>query len=274
MKGPDKQMNLLTPTVLEPRLKLPARRGMPWRDALSLALGAAVLVLIAWSVNWGFVGTLDVSVISTYWRPLAEGAAKTVLITSFSLVAGFVIGGLLAIAYHLVPSFLRWIIWLYVEVFRNLPLIVLLFWVHFGLPGLTGYPSSALESGFLALTLQSSAFLTDITRAGIQAVPRGQSEAAKALGLPLASRWGDVILPQALTIMIPPLTNVALSFLSASSLLTVLQVGELMTMATRVSDFSFKPIEVMTLAAVIYFTMNLVVGRIANKIEVATRIPR
>ena len=74
--------------------------------------------------------------------------------------------------------------------------------------------------------------------------------------------------------MIPPFSNVALSFLSGSSLLTVLQVGELMTMATRISDFSFKPIEVMTFAGAIYFALNFVVGRGAKKIEVATRTPR
>jgi len=274
MKVTDKPMDEMAHALTAPTSKQSVRRGIQRRDAVSLALGIAVLVLMALSINWRFVGTLDASVIVKYWRPLAEGAAKTVLITSCSLVAGFLVGGLLAIVYQLVPRFLRSVIWLYVEVFRNLPLIVFLFWVHFGLPRLTGYPTSAIESGFLALTIQSSAYLTDITRAGIQAVPRGQFEAAKALGLPLVSRWGDVILPQALKIMIPPFSNVALSFLSGSSLLTVLQVGELMTMATRISDFSFKPIEVMTLAGVIYFVLNFVVGRIAKQVEVATRTPR
>lgn len=274
MKASDKPIDERARALIAPTSKHPARRRIQKRDALSFVLGIAVLLLIAWSVNWRFVQTLDVSVIVKYWRPLADGAAMTLVITSCSLVAGFLVGGLLAIIYQLAPRFLRLVIWLYVEVFRNLPLIVLLFWVHFGLPRLTGYSTSALESGFLALTLQSSAYLTDITRAGIQAVPRGQFEAAKALGLPLVSRWGDVILPQAMKIMIPPFSNVALSFLSGSSLLTVLQVGELMTMATRISDFSFKPIEVMTFAGAIYFALNFVVGRGAKKIEVATRTPR
>ena len=274
MEASDKSMDESARALIAPTSKHSVRRRIQTRDAVSLALGIAVLLLIASSIDWGFVRTLDASVIVKYWRPLADGAAMTLLITSCSLVAGFLVGGLLAILYQLAPRFLRLVIWLYVEVFRNLPLIVLLFWVHFGLPRLTGYPTSAIESGFLALTLQSSAYLTDITRAGIQAVPRGQFEAAKALGLPLVSRWGDVILPQALKTMIPPFSNVALSFLSGSSLLTVLQVGELMTMATRISDFSFKPIEVMTFAGVIYFALNFVVGRAAKKIEVATRTPR
>jgi His/Glu/Gln/Arg/opine family amino acid ABC transporter permease subunit len=273
MRASDKSIDESARALIAPTSRHPVRRRIQKRDALSFALGTGVLLLIASSINWGFVRTLDASVIVKYWRPLADGAAMTLLVTSCSLVAGFLVGGLLAIIYQLTPRFLRLVIWLYVEVFRNLPLIVLLFWVHFGLPRLTGYSTSAIESGFLALTLQSSAYLTDITRAGIQAVPRGQFEAAKALGLPLISRWGDVILPQAMKTMIPPFSNVALSFLSGSSLLTVLQVGELMTMATRISDFSFKPIEVMTFAGIIYFALNFVVGRTAKKIEVATRTP-
>ncbi|HVZ44109.1 MAG TPA: amino acid ABC transporter permease [Ramlibacter sp.] len=240
---------------------------------MSLVLGLGVVAAILATVNWSFVGTLDASVIVKYSGPLLEGAGKTLVITAVSLVAGFVLGGCLAILYQLAPRLVRAAIWAYVEVFRNLPLIVLLFWTHFGLPMLTGYSTSALQSGLLALTLQSSAYLTDITRAGIQAVPRGQFEAARALGLPVASRWFDVILPQALRIMIPPFSNVALSFLSGSSLLTVLQVGELMTMATRISDYTFKPIEVMTTAAAVYFVMNFVVGKLAKWLEVSTRTP-
>jgi polar amino acid transport system permease protein len=89
----------------------------------------------------------------------------------------------------------------------------------------------------------------------------------------LFSRWGDIVLPQALKIMIPPFSNLALSFLSGSSLLMVLQVGELMTIATRISDFTFKPIEIMTLAALIYFVLNFFVGRLSARLERATRTP-
>jgi His/Glu/Gln/Arg/opine family amino acid ABC transporter permease subunit len=246
---------------------------LQWQDAASFVLGISALAAVGFSVDWGFVRTLDFSVVLTYWRPLAEGAAKTVTITAFSLVCGFLLGGALAVLLQLTPRPVGLVIRVYVEIFRNLPLIVLLFWVHFGLPKLTGYPTSAIESGFLALTLQSSAYLTDITRAGIQAVPKGQFEAAAALGLPLFSRWGDIVLPQALKIMIPPFSNLALSVLSGSSLLMVLQVGELMTIATRISDFTFKPIEIMTLAALIYFVLNFFVGRLSARLERATRTP-
>ncbi len=168
----------------------------------------------------------------------------------------------------------RWLILVYVEVWRNTPLIVQLFWIHFGLPLLTGISTTAFASGFLALALQSSAYLADIARAGIQAVPRGQWEAARALGLPAVSLWGEIVLPQALRVMIPPFTNLALSFLNGSALLGLLQVGELMTAATRISDYTFKPIEVMSAAGLLYLLLNLAIGRAAQGLERLTAVPR
>ena len=146
---------------------------------------------------------------------------------------------------------LRWLIVAYVELWRNTPLIVQLFWVHFGLPVITGVSTTALESGFLALTLQSSAYLADIARAGIQAVARGQWQRATGAAVAVRS-WLEIVLPQALKIMIPPFGNLALSFLNGSALLGLLQVGELMTVATKISDYTFKPIEVMTAVGVLY----------------------
>jgi polar amino acid transport system permease protein len=146
--------------------------------------------------------------------------------------------------------------------------------VHFGLPVLTGISTTALESGFIALTLQSSAYLADIARAGIQAVPRGQWQAARALGLPAWSLWLEVILPQALKVMIPAFANLALSFLNGSALLGLLQVGELMTVAAKISDYTFKPIEIMSAVGLVYLLLNLLVARLARWLELATRIPR
>jgi len=189
-------------------------------------------------------------------------------------VAGLSIGVVIAVLLQLQIGPLRWPIVAYVELWRNTPLIVQLFWVHFGLPVITGVSTTALESGFLALTLQSSAYLADIARAGIQAVPRGQWQAARALSLPAWSLWLEIVLPQALKIMIPPFANLALSFLNGSALLGLLQVGELMTVATKISDYTFKPIEVMTAVGVLYLLLNLMVGWLAGRLEVATRIPR
>ena len=243
-------------------------------SVISLVAGVALVYAVFHAVNWKFVGTLDFHVLVEYWQPLARGAAMTLGITSSALAVGLSVGVVIAILLQLPIGPLRWLIVAYVELWRNTPLIVQLFWVHFGLPVLTGISTTALESGFLALTLQSSAYLADIARAGIQAVPRGQWQAARALGLPVWSLWLEVILPQALKIMIPAFANLALSFLNGSALLGLLQVGELMTVAAKISDYTFKPIEIMSAVGLVYLLLNLLVARLARWLELATRIPR
>jgi len=251
-----------------------ARFRFDLQSAISLVAGIGIVWAIAAAVDWKFVATLDFHVLVEYWRPLARGAAMTLAITATSLAVGLSVGVVIAVLLQMPIGPIRWLIVAYVELWRNTPLIVQLFWVHFGLPVLTGISTTALESGFIALTLQSSAYLADIARAGIQAVPRGQWQAARALGLPAWSLWLEVILPQALKIMIPAFANLALSFLNGSALLGLIQVGELMTVAAKISDYTFKPIEVMTAVGVVYLLLNLIVARFARWVEIATRIPR
>ena len=242
-------------------------------SVVSFVGGVLVVYGIYAAVDWKFVGTLDFHVLVEYWRPLLNGALVTLGITAAALAVGLTAGVVIAVLLQLPLGPLRWLLLAYVELWRNTPLIVQLFWVHFGLPVVTGVSTTALQSGFLALTLQSSAYLADIARAGIQAVPRGQWQAGRALALPAWSFWLEVILPQALSIMIPPFANLAQSFLNGSALLGLLQVGELMTVATKISDYTFKPIEVMTCVGVLYLVLNLLVGRLARWLEVATRTP-
>jgi polar amino acid transport system permease protein len=191
----------------------------------------------------------------------------TILITVSALALGLLLGVSLAILLELPVGPLRYIINAYIEIWRNTPLIVQLFWIHFGLPVVTGISTTALESGSLALTLQSSAYLADIARAGIQAVPRGQWDAVKALALPARTKWLEVILPQALRIMIPPLGNLAVSFLNGSALLGVLSVGELMTVSAKVSDYTSKPVEIMTVTALLYLAINLLTSHLISRLE-------
>lgn len=245
-----------------------------WVDVASFAGGLAIIGAVAATINWHFVSTLDFGVVVSYAHPLFRGAVTTIVITATALALGLGVGVVLAVLLQLPLGPLRWLIIAYVELWRNTPLIVQLFWIHFGLPVLTGISTTAMQSGFIALSAQSSAYLADIARAGIQAIPKGQWQAGRALGLPAASLWLEVILPQALKIMIPPFGNLALSFLNGSALLGLLQVGELMTVATNISDYTFKPIEIMTAVAVIYLVINLCIGRLVYLLERVVRTPR
>jgi His/Glu/Gln/Arg/opine family amino acid ABC transporter permease subunit len=244
---------------------------MSWTDALSLALGLGILALIYFAIDWKFVRTLDFRVVVEYWRPLVDGLALTLAITAAAMALGLIVGIILAILIQLPIGPFRLVFLAYIEIWRNTPLIVQLFWVHFGLPVLTGISTTAFQSGFLALAMQSSAYLADVARAGIQAVPRGQWDASAALGLPARSRWMEVILPQALKMMIPAFANLAVSFVNGSALLGLLSVGELMTTATRISDYTFKPIEIMTTVGALYLGANVILSHLAARLEHVTR---
>jgi polar amino acid transport system permease protein len=243
-------------------------------DPVSVIVLVAIAIGIYNFIDWSQIRTLDFGIIIKFWRPLATAAGMTIAVTAVALACGLVIGILLAILLELRIGFFRYVLNAYIEIWRNTPLIVQLFWVHFGLPMVTGISTTALESGLLVLTLQSSAYLADIARAGIQAVPRGQWDAALALSLPARTKWLEVILPQALKIMIPPLGNLAVSFLNGSALLGVLSVGELMTISTRISDYTSKPIEIMTVVALLYLAINVVTTYLTGRLERFAEAPR
>jgi polar amino acid transport system permease protein len=117
------------------------------------------------------------------------------------------------------------------------------------------------------MALQSSAYLSDAARAGIQAIPRGQWDAADALGLSRLWKWRDVILPQAIKIIIPPLANIALGYFKASSVLALLSVGELTTIATRISNYTFKPIETFTAVGIVYLALGYFLSNMTFRLE-------
>jgi polar amino acid transport system permease protein len=236
-------------------------------DVPSVVLTVAIATALYYFIDWSQIRVLDFGIVLKYWRPLTVAAGMTILITLSALALGLLLGVSLAILLELPVGPLRYIINAYIEIWRNTPLIVQLFWIHFGLPVVTGISTTALESGSLALTLQSSAYLADIARAGIQAVPRGQWDAVKALALPARTKWLEVILPQALKIMIPPLGNLAVSFLNGSALLGVLSVGELMTVSAKVSDYTSKPVEIMTVTALLYLAINLLTSHLTGRLE-------
>ena len=155
----------------------------------------------------------------------------------------------------------------YVELFRNTPILVQLIWIHFALPALTGWNTTALQSGILAIAFQASAYFAEIVRAGIESIAKGQWEAAYALGLSSWVRWTRVILPPAIRTMIPPLVNLTISFFKATAILSILQISELMTVANRISNVAFKPIELFTAVAVIYFVLGYLMSQATLRIE-------
>lgn len=236
-------------------------------DGVPTAIAVGILIWIAASIRWEFVTSLDFSILWPYRWALLQGLLNTLLLTAAAVLIGLPAGFVLAAAMLLPTRFARWPAITYVEVFRNTPLVLQLFWIHYALPMFTGQSTTVFQSGFIVMALQSSAYLADVARAGIQSIPKGQWEAAAALSLPAWSRWIDVILPQAFKIIIPPLANIAIGYFKASAVLAILAVGELMTVGVRVANHTFKPIETLTIVGMIYLIIGYAFTLLANRLE-------
>lgn len=213
------------------------------------------------------LANLDFSWLGRFWSPLLWGLWTTLWLG----VAGFLIavpsGLLLAVGRTRGRWWLRWPIMAFVDVARFTPLLVQAVWIHFALPALTGQSLSANASGLIALSLHVSAYVCEILRAGIVAIPKGQWEAARALGLRPRAIFRLVILPQVWPLVLPPLANVAVATFKLTAILGIIAVTDLTKAANRINTFIFRPLEVYTVTALIYLALGLVLAWIAWRIE-------
>ena len=195
-----------------------------------------------------------------------QGAVLTVLISAVAMVLAAVVGLALAVVSQTRSRAGRHLVAAYVEVFRNTPLLIQIFIVYFGLPQL-GLKLSPFLSGLSALVFYAAAYNTEIFRAGLEAVPRGQLEAARSLGLsaPATLRW--ITVPQALRISFPALGNNLVSLVKNSSLVSTIGMVELMFVANDISFNNFRTFEIYGTTAVIYVLLVLGLTRLLRAAE-------
>jgi len=247
------------------------KAGKPgiWADILLwwILPAALTFAIVAWffsDVNWSFVGGLDFSVIYTYRIALLQGLVNTISITSFSLLLGLALGFAFACLLYVPFAPLRWVIVSYIEILRDIPLVVALFWIHFALPFATGISTTAFQSGFIAMALQSSAYLADVVRAGIQAVPRGQWDAAMALGLRRSFVLQHIVMPQALRVIIPPMTSQYLNLIKNSSLAVAVGYQDIVSIANTTLNQTGQAIEAIALIMLVFLTISLGISLFMN----------
>jgi len=218
-------------------------------------------------INWEYLASLDFSIVWGYSEVLFEGLLVSLGLTAVSVLIGLMGGIILAIGNQSKFKPLGWLVVAYVEVWRNTPLIVQLIWIHFALPVFTGINTTAFQSGLMTLTLGVTAYFTEIVRAGIGSIHKGQWEAADALGLSTLAKWRRIILPQAIRVVLPPLTSLVIGVFKATAILSVLSVNELMQIGNKISNFTYRPVEIITTVAIIYFVTGTVMSKIGNIIE-------
>jgi polar amino acid transport system permease protein len=186
---------------------------------------------------------------------LLLGLWTTILLGLVSIVAGFVGGLALALVRLFGPRWLRLLTRVYIDVLRSIPLLVLLVLVYYALP-FVGIRLTSFTAAAVTLTMVSCAYTAEIMRAGIEAVPRGQFDAANAMGLTFAQSMRDIVLPQALRIVVPPLTSNCINVLKDTALASVVALPDLLKQATQAQALAANPTPLIG-AALLYLALLL-----------------
>jgi len=204
---------------------------------------------------------------------LLKGAVVTIQLTSGALIIGIILGCLAGMGRISGNRLIRAVAGVYVYVLRGTPMLLQIFFIYFGLPqiylALTGTPImfSPIKAGIIALGLNSGAYVAEIVRAGIQAVPSGQMEAARSLGMSHAYAMWDVILPQAFRKIIPPLCNEFIVLLKDSSLVSVIGAGELMYSAKVMGARYYDYVQFLFGAGLIYLALTFIISQALAALE-------
>lgn len=208
---------------------------------------------------------LNAEVMRRTFPMLLQGLWITLQLGAASIVAGLVLGLGLAMARLYGPGPVRFVTRLYIDTFRSIPLLVLLIIVYYALP-FVGLRLSPFASAMSALTLVSGAYTAEIFRAGIEAIPKGQFEASAALGLNGRQTMADVILPQAVRIVIPPLTNNSINVIKDTALASVVAMPDLLKQATQAQALAANPTPLIV-AAVIYIAFLWPLVALVSRME-------
>jgi polar amino acid transport system permease protein len=209
----------------------------------------------------------DFAALKPYWGLIWQGLGVTVFYTVITVIAGLAIGLAAGILRTTAPRWVAIPLRGYIEVFRCTPLLVQLVWVYYALPVLIGVDMSATTACFLTLSLYAGSFYAEIFRGGIEAIDRGQWEAGQAIGMQQGRIFRRIILPQAVQVMIPALINQTIMQLKNTSLVSTVAVGDLLYQGSVITAASYRPLEVYTTIAVLYFVVLFPLTLVADQLE-------
>ena len=198
---------------------------------------------------------------------LVSGMGVTIYISVISIIISMILGFIVAIPSLAKSKFLTYINIGYVEIVRAIPLLVLILWIYYGLPIMTGLSFSPFVSGIIALAISESAFQAEIFRAGINSIKKSQWEAGSSLGLTFYKRLRLVILPQAIKNILPALGNQFVYVLKMSSLVSIIGIADLTRKANELVVSTYRPLEIYTFLILEYLVLILIVSFFVRKLE-------
>ncbi|WP_250545346.1 amino acid ABC transporter permease [Paenarthrobacter sp. DKR-5] len=200
--------------------------------------------------------------------PLAKGLGMTALLCIISAVGGSIVGLLVGLARASSIGFIRWVSAIYTNLLRGIPLLIILLFTFFALPLLIpGAVFSKLACGAIALTLFVSAYIAEVVRGGLESVPRGQFEAAEALGMNYFLKFRYIIVPQAMRVVVPPWTGIILAMIKDSSLVSVIGFVDLTQAGKIIGTTTMLPLLTFVVVGAIYFVICYPLGKFGRWYE-------
>ncbi|MEK9545505.1 MAG: amino acid ABC transporter permease [Pelagibacteraceae bacterium] len=216
--------------------------------------------------GWGIINPNNLEGL-TNLKFLISGITITIYISVISIFLAMIIGLLITLPSLSKNKFLNYLNITYVEIIRAIPLLVLILWIYYGLPIISGISFSPFVSGIIALTISESAFQAEIFRAGINSIKKAQWEAGSSLGLTFFARLRLIILPQAIKNILPALGNQFVYVLKMSSLVSVIGIADLTRKANELVVTTYRPLEIYTFLILEYLILILFVSYLVRKLE-------
>ena len=203
--------------------------------------------------------------ISKYWTLFLEGATTTVLLSFFSVIVGVGCGTLMALARLSTNKFLSKAAKVYIDIIRGTPLLVQLYLVYFGLA--TVLDLNDFVSGVIAVSVNTTAYIAEIIRSGIQSVDKGQMEAARSMGMPKRMAMSQIILPQAMKNILPAIGNEFATLIKETSIVSLIGIHDLMYSSDTVRGATFTVFIPLLMTAFLYFVMTTTIAFFMDKLE-------
>src|SRR5215211_6305212 len=197
---------------------------------------------------------------------LLEGYRMTIVVSLLAMLLSLALGIVVAGMRTSPLAPLRWLATAYVEVFRNTPLLIQLYFYFFGLTRL-GLRLSAFQAGVAALGIYTAAYVAEVVRSGVLSVDRGQRDAARALGLSYLQTQRYVILPQAIRTVLPPLGNLGIALVKNSALVSSIALADLLYVSDLIQSRTFRTFEVFTAVVVLYLSLTLPLALLVSRLE-------
>ena len=210
-----------------------------------------------------------IKILSKYWKVfLFTGLKNTLLLTLISVALGTLLGTLVAMGKMSRFKPLRWLISVYIEVLRGTPILLQLYIFYFVLPSILPFLKlSQFMWVAIALCVNSSAYVSEVIRSGIQAIDRGQTEAARSLGLNGTQTMLRIVLPQAVKNILPALCNEFIMIIKETSLASTFFIGDLMTQYNTIRGITYRVVEPLIIVAVIYLVLTYTLSKLVSMVE-------